>query len=152
MVCPFRLSQPPVYLVRLFLRLPFTNTGRKHLNKLGGITDYFTSRYQDLLRYPTTTRKYKNRFLVKKGKELASVLTENIAYFYAIHKLVCLVDETGGTYILDSSLSDIEKQLDPLLFLRTNRKLLVHLTAIKKISALPKCKLQIGIRRSLPMT
>jgi DNA-binding LytR/AlgR family response regulator len=47
--------------------------------------------------------------------------------------------------ILDHSLSDIERTLDPSQFYRVNRKYLVHMNAIRKIKLWPKSKLQVEI-------
>lgn len=88
---------------------------------------------------------YKKRFLVKRGSDYASIKTEETAYFYATHKVVCLVDNKNQKFILDQSLADIEKQLDPSVFFRVNRKYLVHLSAIKKIKSYPKSKLQLEL-------
>lgn len=88
---------------------------------------------------------YKQRFLVKRGTDFISVRTEDIAYFYATHKLVCMVDRQNRKFILDQSLADIEKQLDPLLFYRVNRKYLVSQQAIKKIKVYPKSKLLVEV-------
>lgn len=88
---------------------------------------------------------YKKRFLVKRGIDYVSIKTEDIAYFYATYKLVCLVDNKNQKFILDQSLADIESQLDPAQFYRINRKYLVQLSSIKKIKAYPKSKLQIEV-------
>ena len=113
------------------------------LNKFNEIRDYFTSRYQNLLTYQTNEKKYKDRFLVKRGREFASIKTSDIAFFYATHKVVCLVERNGSKYILDTSLSEIEKQVNTMDFFRINRKYLLHLNSIKRITALPKSKLLI---------
>ena len=84
-------------------------------------------------------------FLVKRGSDYASIKTEDIAYFYATHKVVCLVDQKNQKFILDLSLADIEKQVDPHLFYRVNRKYLVQQSAIKKIKSYPKSKLQLEV-------
>ena len=89
--------------------------------------------------------KYKKRFLIKRGADYVSIRTEELAYFYAVHKIVCLVDQKGQKYILDESLADIEKQLDPGQFYRITRKYLVNQSAIRRIRAFPKSKLQIEL-------
>ncbi|MCB0739784.1 MAG: response regulator transcription factor, partial [Chitinophagaceae bacterium] len=88
---------------------------------------------------------YKNRFLVKRGIDYISIPTEEIAYFYASNKLVCLVNSSNQKFFLDQSLSDIEKQTDPACFYRVNRKFLVQQTAIAKIKSYPKSKLQVEL-------
>jgi two-component system LytT family response regulator len=117
------------------------------LNKYDKLKQYFTSSFQQLMQWqqqPAGTG-YKKRFLVKRGVDYITVKTEEIAYFYATHKLVCMVDNKNQKFILDQSLADIEKQVDPLQFYRVNRKYLVQLTAIKKIKTYPKSKLQLEI-------
>jgi two-component system LytT family response regulator len=86
---------------------------------------------------------YKKRLLVKRGADYFSIRAEDIAYFYAVHKLVCLVDHKGQKFILDQSLADLEKQTNPSLFYRVNRKYLVNMNAIKRIRVFPKSKLAL---------
>ena len=62
-----------------------------------------------------------------------------------MHKVVCLVDIRGNKFILDQSLSDLEKQIDRAVFYRVNRKYLVHINSIKKMKAYPKSKIQLEI-------
>ena len=120
------------------------------LNKFNELKDYFTSRYQNLLNYRESEKKFKDRFLVKRGKEFASIKSDDIAFFYATHKLVCLVEKTGSKFILDTSLSEIEKQINPVSFFRINRKYLVQINSIKKISSLSKSKLLIEVMPTPP--
>lgn len=92
---------------------------------------------------------YKKRFLVKRGTDYISIKTEDIAYFYATHKLVCMVDSKNQKFILDQSLADIEKQLDPQCFYRVNRKYLVSMSAIRRIKSYPKSKLEVELEPSI---
>jgi len=120
------------------------------LKKFDSLKQYFTTNLQQLLQsQQATPGSYKKRFLVKRGIDYVSIKTEEIAYFYAAHKLVCLVDTKGQKFILDQSLADIEKQLDPALFYRVNRKYLIQLNAIKKIKSYPKSKLQLEVEPSI---
>jgi DNA-binding LytR/AlgR family response regulator len=59
--------------------------------------------------------------------------------------MVCLVRNDGSKFILDQSLADIEKQVDPVTFYRVNRKYLVHNSAVRRIHSLPKSKLVIDL-------
>jgi DNA-binding LytR/AlgR family response regulator len=58
---------------------------------------------------------------------------------------VCLVRRDGSKFILDRSLAEVEKEVDPATFYRLNRKYLVNTTAIRKVSALPKSKLLVEL-------
>jgi len=117
------------------------------LNKYDKLKQHFASGFQQLLHWQQhgTGNGYKKRFLVKRGADYVSVKTEDIAFFYAAHKLVCMVNTSNHKFILDQSLSDIEKQLDPTQFFRVNRKYLIQLNAIKKIKTYPKSKLQLEV-------
>lgn len=115
------------------------------LKKYDTLKKYFANNLEKLLQSQQLSTGYKKRFLVKRGADYISIKTDDIAYFYATHKLVCMVDNNNQKFILDQSLAEIEKQLDPSQFYRANRKYLVHLNAIKKIRTWPKSKLQLEI-------
>ncbi len=117
------------------------------LQKYDKLKQHFIVNFQQLAQWqqqPGVTG-HKKRFLVKRGADYISIRTDDIAYFYATHKLVCMVDNKAQKFILDQSLADIEKQLDPASFYRVNRKYLVHLSAIKKIKTYPKSKLLLEV-------
>ncbi|MEO7768331.1 MAG: LytTR family DNA-binding domain-containing protein [Ferruginibacter sp.] len=117
------------------------------LKKYHSIKEYFHTHFQQLIQWQQmpTREKFKKRFLVKRGQDYITVKIENIAYFYATHKLVCLVDRDNQKFILDKSLADLEKEINPAQFYRANRKYLVNITAIKKIKVYPKSKLLVEL-------
>jgi DNA-binding LytR/AlgR family response regulator len=117
------------------------------LQKFDKLKDFFASGLLQLQqwRQQEKDRQYRKRFLVKKGMDYITVRTEDIAYFYATHKLVCMVDKGNQKFILDKSLSELEKETDPAQFYRLNRKFLVNVHAIKKIRSYPKSKLLIEV-------
>jgi two-component system, LytTR family, response regulator len=116
------------------------------LKKYDTLKQYFASNFQQLMQTKQANLPvYKKRFLVKRGTDYISVKTEDIAYFYATHKLVCMVNKKAEKFILDISLSDIEKQIDPVLFYRINRKYLVNMSSIKRIKSYPKSKLEVEV-------
>lgn len=116
------------------------------LKKYEKLKQHFTFNYQRLLNGQQHDSGHKKRFLVKRGTDYISIKTNDIAYFYAAQKLVCLVDSHAQKFILDQSLSDLEKQLDPSQFYRVNRKYLVNQQAIRRIKTYPKSKLQLEIQ------
>lgn len=121
------------------------------LKKYEKLKQYFSTNYQNLVNWQQKPGEsgYKKRFLVKRGSDYISIKTEDIAYFYATHKLVCMVDNKGQKFILDQSLSDIEAQLDATLFYRVNRKYLVNMSAIRRIKTYPKSKLLLEVEPAL---
>lgn len=117
------------------------------LKKYQKLKQHFTGNYQTLANWPATQSQagYKKRFLVKRGTDYISIKAEEVAYFYATHKLVCMVDSSGQKFIMDQSLADIETQVDPTAFYRVNRKYLVNMSAIKRIKTYPKSKLLLEV-------
>jgi DNA-binding LytR/AlgR family response regulator len=118
------------------------------LGKYNELKEYFMARYRGLVEYRGGGGGgggVKEKFLVKRGVEYVSIRVEEIAFFHASHKLVCLVRRDGAKFILDRSLAEIEKEVDQGMFCRVNRKYLVNRAAIRKVSALPKSKLLVEV-------
>lgn len=115
------------------------------LKKYDQLRQHFSTGMQQLMQYTRQSNGYKKRFLVKRGGDYISIRTEEIAFFYATHKVICMIDNKNQKYILDQSLAEIEKQLDPAQFYRANRKYLLNQTAIKRIRSFPKSKLQLEL-------
>lgn len=117
------------------------------LKKFHHLQEHFAANFQQLLQWQknNSTNSFRKRFLVKRGLDYITVKTEDISYFFATHKLVCLVDKDNNKFILDKSLAELEKELSPAAFYRVNRKYLVQLNSIKKIKTYPKSKLQIHL-------
>lgn len=112
------------------------------LKKYHTLKQYFAASFQQLIQSQNPQQeKYKKRFLVKRGLDYITIKTEDIAFFYATHKLVCMVDNKNQKFILDKSLAELEKEMDPAQFYRANRKYLININAIKKIKLYPKSKL-----------
>jgi len=88
---------------------------------------------------------YRKRFLLKKGADLISIKTDEIAYCYAAHKICFIVDAAGQKFIIDKSLHDLEKEFDPVKFFRINRKYLVNIQHIKRIRTISKSKLSLEL-------
>ena len=116
------------------------------LKKYHSLRQHFAANFKQLQQWQQQTpAAYKKRFLVKRGAEYIAIKAEDIAYCYATHKLVCMVENTGHKYILDKSLADLEKELDPAQFFRLNRKYLANINAVKKMKAYGKGKLEIEL-------
>jgi two-component system LytT family response regulator len=116
------------------------------LKKYHALRQHFAANFKQLQQWQQQAQAaYKKRFLVKRGAEYIAIKTEDIAYCYATHKLVCMVENSGQKYILDKSLSDLEKELDPAQFFRLNRKYLASINAVKKMKAYGKGKLEIEL-------
>ncbi len=78
-------------------------------------------------------KSFKERFLIRNKDQYIFLLSEEIAYFYSEDSVTFIVTTSGKSHIYDYTLNNIEKELDPSLFHRINRKQIVSLNAIQKI-------------------
>ena len=88
-------------------------------------------------------RKFKSRFLVKMGEKMMSVETEDILCFYAQSGLVYLRTRAGKKYLMDQTLDDISKELDPEKYYRANRQYILNYSAIEAVHKFGKSKLLV---------
>lgn len=76
---------------------------------------------------------YKKKFLVKTGHKFKSVSVEEIAYFYSESSTTYLRTLAGESLIIDHSLDDLQKILNPDRYFRINRHMMIcddHITSI----------------------
>lgn len=88
---------------------------------------------------------YKSRFMVKIGDAIRSVATEEIAYFQVEEGIVVLTSFEGRRYLINYSLDQLEDQLDPTMFFRANRQVIVNIDAIKEIKPYFKGRLLLHL-------
>jgi len=86
---------------------------------------------------------YKNRFLVKVGDHIKSIKAENISLFYAEGRTVFIITNKQNKYIIDYTLEELEKSLDPDIFFRPNRSFIVNINAIKDVVVYSNSRLMI---------
>lgn len=104
-----------------------------------------------------TFRKYRQRFLITSPRRVYTISIPEIAYFYSEDKISFAVTFDGKTHILDLTLNKLEEQLDPELFFRANRQVLLSADCIEQIEPhfngkmllqlRPKAKEQILVSR-----
>jgi DNA-binding LytR/AlgR family response regulator len=88
---------------------------------------------------------FKERFLIKSGEELNFVRAREIAYFLSESSYSFIVTKSGNRYILDETMDQIEGELDPSQFFRINRKQIVCLDCITKISSYFNNRLKLDL-------
>ena len=104
--------------------------------------------YEDVLQYvkENLTAKYKTRFLGKIGLRTYFISVNDIAYFVTDNKIVHLVARDGKKYVKNATIEKIELMLDPTVFFRVNRKIIVHIDAIEQVKPYDNNRLSILIK------
>ena len=88
---------------------------------------------QGLLEKQGNPKSYKKRFIVKVGDQYKQIDTLDIAYFVADGNSLSLVNKANRYFIIDLTLEEVVKKIDPSQFFRVNRSYLVNNTSISKI-------------------
>lgn len=89
---------------------------------------------------------FKSRFIIKVGQKIKSVKSEDIACFYSMMKATYLQTNQRRNYPIDYTLDQLEVILDPQLFFRVNRKLIIHIDAIDEIHTWSGSRLKIVLQ------
>lgn len=75
---------------------------------------------------------YRQRFIIKGIDSFTKVNAEDIAYLYIEEGTVSIVLFSGKEHVVDFSIDKIEQELDPSLFFRVNRSMIVNIDAIEQ--------------------
>lgn len=108
-------------------------TSLEKFNKLSQAAQAISLKDMSLV-YDSIKKQHKSRFLVKMGDGIVSLKAEDIAYFVSEDGLVLLVTQLSKRYPLNYSLEELEGLIDEAKFFRINRKVIVNINAIQKIS------------------
>ena len=92
------------------------------------------------------TKSYKSRFLVRFGEKIQSVPVEEIAFFYSEERVTFIQTHSGKKYVVDSTLEQVESQVDQAVFFRLNRKYLSHVDSIEEVLTYSNSRLKITLR------
>lgn len=91
------------------------------------------SLFLELQKTPTPAT-YRKRFLVKHLQKFTPIEVSRIAYFFYEDRVTFFKTPDDTNYIVDYSLDEIETMLDPDLFFRINRGMLVSIGSIQQIN------------------
>ena len=91
-------------------------------------------------------RDYKKRFSVKVGQHLKLINIDEIECFYSENKGTYLHTSAGRNYLLDTTLDQLQNELEPHTFFRINRKFFVNIDAIKDMISYTNSRLQIKLK------
>ncbi len=91
---------------------------------------------------------FKQRLLIKSGNKLYYKPTEEAAYFFADGKAAYLISQKDNRKnIIDHTLEELERLLDPKQFFRISRKFIVNVEAIAEIKGLISTRLEVKLHQ-----
>ena len=92
-------------------------------------------------------REYKKRFTVKVGQHIKLINAEDIECFFSENKGTYAATTDGRTYLLDTTLENLEEELAPETFFRVSRKFYVNIRHIQDIVAYTNSRLKVKLKR-----
>jgi len=92
-------------------------------------------------------RDYKKRFTAKVGQHIKIINAEEIECFYSENKGTYAATAEGRNYLLDTTLDNLESDLEPKVFFRVSRKHYINVNHIKDIISYTNSRLKIVLNR-----
>jgi two-component system, LytTR family, response regulator len=92
----------------------------------------------------TTSKSYKERFMVKVGDHIRSITIDQVLFFFADGRDVYLVTTQLRKFIVDFTLESLEEVLSPKNFFRANRSYIVHIPFIQDVVMYSNSRLKIS--------
>ena len=80
-----------------------------------------------------TGKAYRSRFLMQRGNQMEVLLVEDVAYFFSENKITYAQTFKNGSRVVDYSLDRLGEELDPGIFFRATRQILLCGRAVNKI-------------------
>lgn len=88
-------------------------------------------------------KKKRTRLLVQKGQENILLRLDDIILFYTESKITYVIDKFEKKYLIDYSLTDLERELDAISFFRANRQYIINVEHVKSFRACDKVKIKV---------
>lgn len=82
----------------------------------------------------SSNKKWREHFLVNTNDGYKLVKTKDIKYFFTENGIVRGYTDNRHSVQLDTSLNDLEQQLDPNVFFRANRQHIININSIDKLT------------------
>ena len=98
---------------------------------------------------PTPESSSRKRFLVKQGQNMRTIPADEVAGFLAEEGLVFLYNFSGQRFVINTSLDQVEEELDQTKFFRINRQFIINIDAIEQVK--PFFKTRLIVRTQPPL-
>lgn len=89
---------------------------------------------------------YKERFMIHIGTKIKSIGIGEVSYFYSEDKSTYLMTQDGHAYPIEYSLDRLSGLLDPKVFFRINRHMIVSFGSIKQVLTHIKGKIKLEVK------
>jgi two-component system, LytTR family, response regulator LytT len=99
-----------------------------------------------ILQELTGQKKYKSRFMIKKGETMRYINTSEIAYFYSSSEITFMVTNDKKKYSVDYTLEDLGKMLDPDIYFRVSRKYIAAISSVEEVQKYFNSRLKLILR------
>ena len=93
-------------------------------------------------------REYKKRFTAKVGQHIKIINSDDVECFYSENKGTYACTKDGRSYLLDTTLEQLEGELKPQVFFRVSRKYFVNIDYIQDIVSYTNSRLQIKLKNN----
>ncbi len=90
-------------------------------------------------------REFKKRFTTKIGQHIKMIAVDEVECFYSENKGTYAHTIEGRDYLLDTTLEELEGELNPEVFFRISRKFYININAIKDIISYTNSRLQLKL-------
>lgn len=92
---------------------------------------------------------FKKRFLIQYGDKIKKIEVSEIAYFFVMEKGVYLKTFLGNSYPIDFSLDGVSEMIDPAIFFRINRKIIVNIESITNMATYSRSRVKLDLKPKL---
>lgn len=92
-----------------------------------------------------TGKSYQKRLVIRYGQQIKALEIKEAAFFYIESKVTMLNTFDGKEYPVDQNLEELQQLLDPAVFFRINRKMIVNIGAINRMSAYSKSRVRLTL-------
>ena len=93
-------------------------------------------------------REFKKRFTVSVGQHLKIIHADDVECFFSENKGTYAATTEGRSYLMDTTLEQLETELTPKLFFRVSRKYVVNINHIRDIISYTNSRLQIKLNKT----
>ncbi|MCT4637789.1 MAG: LytTR family DNA-binding domain-containing protein [Bacteroidales bacterium] len=116
------------------------------LNKFRQFSNMFTQPNSDIIKdiLKQTKKTVKKRFLVRTGDKYRTIKTTDVAYLMYDEGVVFAITQEAK-HPVDSTITELDMQLDGDIFFRINRKYIVNINSITKISSWFNSRLKLEL-------